>query len=123
MKTKLSKFSFFLFGIILLSYILVRCVFFNEHGMKDIPDTLALIASALTALFILTNKKVSAFASSIGYIVGYLIGIKTHKTYIDLITGKNDNLWLIWIISYAIIIIVGFIIDTIMFHVKHKEVK
>lgn len=120
MKTKLSKFSFFLFGIIIVSYILVRFVFFNNHGMKEFPDTLALIAGALTALFILINRNVSAVASSIGYIVGYCIGINNHKTYIDIITGNNDNLWIIWLISYVIIIGIGLLIDIIMFHVKHR---
>lgn len=123
MKTKLPKFSFFLFGIIIISYILVRYVFFNIHGMKEFPDTLALIAGALTALFILLNKNVSAFLSALGYIVGFYIGALFHTTYIDIVTGNTDNLWLIWLISYVIIAGIGYIIDKIMFHVKHKEDK
>lgn len=123
MKTKLSRFSFFLFGIIIVSYITIRFVLFDKHGMKEFPDTLALVSGALSALFILCNKHVSSILSSFGYFVSFMIGLKYHKTYIDVITGNNDNLWLIWLISYAIIIGVGFIIDEIMFHVKHKKVK
>ena len=121
MKTKLPKFSFFLFGIIVISYILVRYVFFEMHKMKDFPDTLALIASALTALLIMTNKNITAVFSSFGYIVGFYIGSIYHKSYVDIVTGKSDNLWLIWLISYVIIIGVGFVLDELMFHVKHKR--
>ena len=121
MKTKLPKFSFFLFGVLIISYILVRFVFFDIHGMKDFPDTLILIAGALTALFILLNKNVSAFLSCFGYIIGFYIGTIFHTSYVDVITGKSDNLWLIWLIAYAIIIGIGYIIDLIMFHVKHRR--
>lgn len=121
MKTKLSRFSFFLFGIIIVSYITIRFVLFDKHGMKEFPDTLALISGALTALFILNSKHVSSILSSIGYIISFLIGLKHHTSCIDVITGNKDNLWLIWLISYAIIIGIGFIIDSIMFHAKQKK--
>ena len=106
--------------IVLITYILTRFIFFNVHGMKEFPNTMILLSGALTCLFILSNNYVAATCSSLGNLLSFFIGMMFHKSYVDVITGNNDNFWLIWLVSYIIVVILGMVIGK-MFHVKHRN--
>lgn len=111
--------SIVLYVIVVINYICARFIFFNIHGMKDMPNTMALISAALVAFFILSDKIFASIAACIGNTIGFILGYLFNTTTVDYITGNTNNYWLIWIISYAIIVVIGLIIDR-MFHVKHR---
>ena len=116
--TKKLKISIFLFILIIINYILTRFIYFNVHGMKDFPNTMSLLSAALTCLFILSENNISAICSTIGNTIGFFIGLMFYSVKVDYITGNTSNLWLIWGISYFIVVILGMVINK-MFHVKH----
>lgn len=120
--SKRPKIIVLLLIIVLTNYILTRYVFFDLHGMKDFTDTMALISAALTCIFILSNNLLASLCSSVGNVIGFFLGYKFNTTTIDFITGNTNNYWLIWAISYLIIVLIGMILSK-MFHVKHKEGK
>lgn len=105
--------------LIIITYIFTRFVYFDVHGMKQLPDTLALLSSALVAFFLISNKTISSISVVLGNVVGFVLGSIFHKSYVDVITGNVDNMWIIWIASYLVIVLLGILIDK-MFHMKHK---
>ena len=74
--------------------------------MKDFVDTMSLLSTALTCIFLLSNNIVTSFAASIGNIVGFIVGYIFKKETIDIITGNTNNMWLIWLITYILIVVV-----------------
>lgn len=104
--------------IVLINYITTRFIFFNIHGMKDFTDTMSLISACLTCIFVLSNNLISSFCSSIGNIIGFILGYLFNTTTVDFITGNTNNYWLIWLVSYFVIVLISMLVSK-MFHVKH----
>lgn len=111
----------FLFVIVIINYITTRFIFFNIHGMKDFADTMSLLSAALTCIFVLSNNLLASLCSSFGNIVGFIIGYLFNTTVVDYITGNTNNYWLIWMVSYSLIVVIGMFVSK-LFHVKHKKV-
>lgn len=116
---KKIKLSILLVIIIIINYILTRFVFFNLHNMKDWTDFMTLLSACLTCILLLSNNIVGSIFSSIGNIISFFIGLNFYTEKIDYITGNTNNMWLIWTVSYIIIVIIGIVINK-LFHVKHK---
>lgn len=116
---KKQKVSIILLIIILINYVLTRFVFFDLHQMKDFVESMSLISFALSAIFLLSDNIIASFSSSIANIIGFIVGYYFQVDTIDIITGHSNNMWLIWLITYILIVGVTFVIDK-MFHMKHK---
>lgn len=113
---KKIKLSILIVTIIIINYILTRFIFFNMHGMKQFADTMTLLSTCISCILLLSNNIAGSLCSSIGNIVGFIIGINFYTEKIDFITGNTNNIWSIWLISYIIIVGIGMLV----FHVKHK---
>lgn len=114
MKNK-TRLSIILFVIVLINYILTRVVFFDVHGMIDFTNSMSLLSAALTCIYVLSDNNVASICSSVGNLISFFIGYLFNKT-IDYI----NNYWLIWGISYILIVVIGYFIGK-RFHVKHGK--
>lgn len=112
------KISVFLFIVIIINYIITRFIYIDTHKMIDFSNTMSLLSTSLTCLFILSDKELVSLFTSIGNLISFYIGLATYTIEYDVITGSTNNLWLIWLISYILIVLLGMLIDRV-FHVKH----
>ena len=106
------KLSIGLYATLIVSYILIRVVFFDLHGMIQFTDTLILVDSALTAVFILRNNSFSATLITLAYPLGFVLAYLFQTT-----NGSFNNLWIIWLVVELIMFVLSMAIN--MFHVKH----
>ena len=98
-----------------LSFLAVRFVLYGLHHMSD-GCVLALIPALVGILYCISGYgRITVTGTLNGYLVSFFIGYFFHKEYIDPNHGnaKMSNFFTIWIISYAVIIIVCIIIDEI----------
>lgn len=101
-------------GMLLLEYVLCRYVFFGLHGMGEWP--LDLLIAGLVALLIslLARKQYAPWFTSVGYFLGFWIGVLFHTHGFDPGGGKTDNLWSIWMLAFLACIVAGFVVESIL---------
>ncbi|NLC66505.1 MAG: hypothetical protein GX752_06165 [Clostridium sp.] len=112
-KKAIILFKISLFAILLASYLLIRFVFFNIHGMKDFPSLLAFIAGSVLLLSVLMNKKTLSIFVDIGYILGFIIAMLFNSDTYDRGGGILNNSWIIWIIVFFFSVVIGWFIEVI----------
>ncbi len=98
-----------------ISFLAVRFVLFGLHHMTD-GCVLALIPAFIGIVYcVCGDGRITVTGTLNGYLVSFFIGYFFHKEYIDPNHGnaKMSNFFSIWLISYAVIIIVCIIIDEI----------
>jgi len=102
------------FGILLFGFVLCRFVFFGLHGMKEWPLDLFLAGLIVLTLSLITKKRIIAWFTSIGYLVGFFAGVLFHTEGFDPGGGRTDNLWQIWTVTFIVCIVAGAIAETVM---------
>lgn len=117
---KKERYIVFLLIIVIINYLITRFLLFNIHGMIDFANTMSLLSASLTCIFILSDNILASLCSSIGNIIGFILGYIFNTEVIDYITGNTNNYWLIWLISYILIVVIGLILSK-LFHVKHEK--
>ena len=103
-----------------ISFLLCQHDFFVVQKSEQWPIILFLFGITIiiiSSLFYL--KKTMVFTVS-GYIFGYLFAKILNKNGIDPGGGRTNNLWMIWLISFLIIIIIGIIWEIIDRRIKSK---
>lgn len=100
--------KFYTVFYILAGWVAVR---FFLTDMKDIPDLLAFAGMAIVVYSIVKKKYSLARMASIGYVVSYLIGALFATDGLDAGGGRTNNLWIIWVVSYVILLLLGAYIE------------
>ena len=100
--------KFYTVFYILAGWVAVR---FFLTDMKDIPDLLAFAGMAFVVYSIVKKKYSLARMASIGYVVSYLIGALFATDGLDAGGGRTNNLWIIWVVSYVILLLLGAYIE------------
>ena len=93
------------------SFLLCRYVFFSIHGMKEWPVILFVVGCLCLGYSILTGKNRLSLSSAIGYPISFLVGILFQSDGMDAGGGTTNNLWLIWTVSYVVVIVFGFALE------------
>lgn len=106
----------------ILSYLLVRFIFFDLHGMKSWPNTLAVLGLIIVVIGILTNNQRLSLSTVIAYIGGFIIAMIFNKDGLDPGGGRTNNAWIIWGVFFLITIIVGILRD-IVYERTRKSLK
>lgn len=112
-KKAIILFKISLFAILLASYLLIRFVFFNIHGMKDFPSLLAFITGSILLLLVLMNKKILSLFTVFGYLFGFIIAMIFNSDTYDQGGGILNNSWIIWIIVFFFSVVIGWFIEVI----------
>ena len=97
--------------ILIFSFIIIRYVLFDIHGMKQFPLLLFLCVFIEIIVSALTKVKIIPYIISISYPIGFIIGLIFQKNGTDFGGGLTNNLWSIWLVSIVIITIISIIIE------------
>ncbi len=104
-----------------VGFLLCRYAFFGLHGMISWPIYLfmfGLIAIIIAAFF--DARKVMV-CTTVGYIVGVALGMIFRVDGVDPGGGSTNNAWVIWTISFFIIILMGIIWDLLTKFIKKEN--
>lgn len=114
-----TRISIILFISEIIIFIITRFLYIDSHNMKDFSEIMALLSCAITCILILENKLFSASVAVYGNLIGFIIGLLFNTSYLDMNGSNMNNMWLIWLISYIIVVLLGMVIER-LFHVKHR---
>lgn len=114
-----TSISIILFISEIIIFVITRFIYIDMHKMYDFSEMMALVSGSLACLFILENRLLSATLSVYSNLLGFLIGLVFNHNYMDVNGISLNNMWIIWLISYIIVILLGMVIER-LFHVKHR---
>ena len=100
--------------ILIFSFIIIRYVLFDIHGMKQMPLILFLCVFIAITVSILSKVKIIPYILAISYPIGFALGLIFQKNGTDLGGGLTNNLWAIWVSSIVVIVIISIIIEFII---------
>lgn len=100
--------------ILIFSFIIVRYILFDIHGMKQFPFILFLCVFIAIIVSALTKVKIIPYIISTSYPIGFIIGFIFQKNGTDFGGGLTNNLWIIWASSIVVIVIISIIIELII---------
>ena len=96
---------------LIVGWVMCRFMLLPAHSMKDVPDMLALIGAIIIIFSIIKNHNSTARMASLGYVVSFLIALLLQKKGTDPGGGATNTMWIVWIVSYALLIAYGIFID------------
>ncbi len=109
-----------LLGILILSFLVCRVFLFGWISSYDMHRMMAMIAAALTIVFVLLDRRFSPWATVLAHPATYVLAHLLHSEGVDPGGGRTDNAWWIWIVSYVAIVTVVWIVEK-LFHVEHRR--
>ncbi len=102
-------------GYLALAYRLISYNFFDLHGMKDWPIILGIVSAVIIVIASNFARRILAIATVLAYIGGFGIGMLFNSDCVDPGGGRTNNAWIIWTVAFAIIVLIGNIIDFITY--------
>ncbi len=99
-----------LFGI---SYWLCRFIFFDMHGMKSWPNTLAMVGLTIIVVATIYRNHIIPVATLVGYMGGFILAMIFNTDGIDPGGGGTNNAWIIWGTVFIFSILIGIILGLI----------
>ena len=107
--------------VLFLSYYICRVLLFEIHGMNQFPTFLFVfgLATLLISLFAFSRKVVICVA--LGYIVSFTFAMLFNA---DVYQNESlyNNAWIIWSISYLLIIVLGIVIELSTRRIQKKQI-
>jgi len=104
-----------------ICFLLCRYAFFGLHGMTQWPFALfayGLIAIIIAAIF--DGRKI--MICTVGaYIIGFMLGMLFNIDSLDQGGGRLNNAWIIWTISFVVIIFAGVIWELVSSRMKKRK--
>lgn len=98
----------------IFSFINIRYILFDIHGMKQLPLILFLCVFIAIIASALIKAKIIPYIISISYPIGFIIALTFQKNGTDPGGGRTNNLWVIWVSSIIVIVIISIIIEFII---------
>lgn len=107
-----------------IAYLLCRFAFYEFHQMKQWPNLLAIVGFALLVVGVIFNYKRLSIFTTLAYVVGFVLAMLFNKDGLDPGGGRTNNAWLIWGITFVLIILIGVIWEIINSRqLKNKQSK
>lgn len=95
--------------VLCLGFVLCRYVFFEMHGMKQWPELLFIVALVSLAVSFFAKAKTTPLLISLGYIVGFVVGVMFQTDGMDAGGAKTNSLWMIWALVFVCLIVIGMV--------------
>lgn len=95
--------------ILCAGFVLCRYVFFDIHGMKQLPAALFGVGMVFLAISIFLRGKMAPIIITLAYLIGFVAGVVFETDGIDAGGGATNNLWIIWttvFICFSVICII-----------------
>lgn len=101
------------FGILCVGFILTRYIFFEVHGMKQLPLVLFLSGIVVIGIaFLAKARQVSVF-TALAYNVGFVAGVIFQNDGVDAGGTRTNNLWIIWTVVFVCFVLSAIINELI----------
>lgn len=110
---KINKTSVISLLVLVISFIVVRYVFFETHGMKQFPVMLFLPLFIAMIISCFINVKIIPFVTALSYPIGFIIAAMFQTNSVDAGGGATSNLWIIWTFIVIAAIIISVIVEMI----------
>jgi len=82
--------------VLCIGFVLCRYVFFDIHGMKQLPVLLLGAGIVFVAISFFLEGKVAPICTAFAYIVGFVAGAIFQSSGVDAGGATTNNLWIIW---------------------------
>ena len=95
--------------ILCTGFVLCRYVFFDVHGMKQLPASLFGVGIVFLAISFFLRCKMAPIIIALAYLIGFVAGVVFGMDGIDAGGGATNNLWIIWttvFICFSVICII-----------------
>ena len=89
------------------AYYAIEYLFFDLHGMKDWPLVLFIITELIVMISAAAKKTRVPRCATLGYIVGFILGVKFEQISYDPGGGAMSNTWKIWTIVLIVSVLIG----------------
>ena len=94
-------------------FLFARFTFFEAHGNVQWPAVLLVVGLVVLCFASIFNCKKVMMLTVLGYIGGFAAGILFGVDGVDPGGGATNNWWMIWTISFIVLIIIGAMWDII----------
>ena len=95
------------------AYWLCRYAFYEMHRIKQWTNLLALLGIVIIAIAVIFGKRITAAATVIGYMLGFILAMLFNTDGVDPRGGRINNAWIIWGNIFVISTLLGFTMDMI----------
>ena len=97
--------------VLSIGFVLCRYVFFDIHGMKQLPVWLFVVGVVSMAVSFFLEGKTTPICTAVAYIVGFIAGAIFQTNGVDAGGGTTNNLWIIWAVVFVCLTLVGIICE------------
>jgi len=108
-------------GLLGISYLLCRFSFFQMHGMKQLPNLLAILSIVIIVIATIFGNRITPLATVIGYMGGFILAMIFNTDDVDPGGGSTNNAWIIWGVAFILSILIGIILSFIS-KLRHENV-
>lgn len=115
MKSEVKNSAFWALGATValgICFLLSRYIFLYMHKMTQWPFILFVSGLVVIVVAAIFNGRKTMISTPIGYIVGFVLGMLFNADIYDTGGGLLNNAWIIWTISFVVIIIAS--VGTVM---------
>ena len=102
--------------ILCVSFLLCRYIFFDIHGMKQMPVLLFGMGMLFVAVSFFLKCKVAPIVIAVGYMIGFVVGVVFEADSVDAGGASTNNLWLIWTMVFVGFAVLGYLAEKIFKH-------
>lgn len=104
--------------VLFIGFVLCRYEFFYIHGNIGLPACLFIIGTVSVVISFFFKGKIIPICTAFAYIVGFIVGAVFQTNGVDVGGGTTNNLWIIWIVVFACLTLVGIIYEKFIGYVK-----
>ena len=97
--------------VLSIGFVLCRYVFFDIHGIKQLPVWLFVVGVVSMAVSFFLEGKTTPICTAVAYIVGFIAGAIFQTNGVDAGGGTTNNLWIIWAVVFVCLTLVGIICE------------
>ena len=101
-------------SVLCIGFVLCRTVFFDLHGMFDLPRLLFLSGLFVIGLSLFAKARLVPVVTALGYIVGFWAGVVFQTDGVDPGGGRTNNLWIFWVAVFACAILFSSLIEAFL---------
>lgn len=107
-------------AFLFVCFLLCRYTFLYLHGMKEWPLDLFIFGLIVILAAAIFDYRIAMLCAAAGYICGFVFGMLFNSYGVDQGGGRTNNAWIIWTVSFIVIILIGAVWDIVRKHVKKR---
>lgn len=99
--------------VLLAEFLLCRYGLLEIHKMQEWPEVLFVAGLLVLAVSFAAKATLLPIATAAAYLIGFGAGVLFQKDWTDPIRGRTNNLWIIWTVTFAGIILLSALAERI----------